>query len=55
MTEVGKILRRTLDIKAMMNAGVEIGRDDLNAAELIALMVVEDETRDFEKELTEKR
>jgi hypothetical protein len=44
-----------MDIRALIKAGIQITHDEMDAAELMALMVIEQEIATFERELSEKQ
>lgn len=50
----GKILRSALGLRAMIAAGIQVRRDELTAAELLALLVIKEETDSFEAEVAKR-
>jgi hypothetical protein len=53
-SEVGLVLRNAMNLRSMIKAGITISRKDLNAAELYALLVFEEESAAYEHELAER-
>ena len=49
-SEVGTILQRAQNIRAILNAGIKVDQCELNAAELTALLVIQEEIAKFERE-----
>lgn len=51
LSEAGKILQRALHLKSKLEAGIRVHTDELDAAELTALLVIEEEITAYEKEM----
>ncbi len=54
-TEKGQLLRRALDIRAILDAGLPITLDDVGADELLTLLIVKEEQARFEEEQAKER
>lgn len=50
---LGRILRRALNKRAILNIGIHLTLDDLDAAELHAILIIEDEMKKFDAEKRE--
>jgi hypothetical protein len=49
-SEAGLLLRRALDLRAALKLGVRIGLDEIRADEFAALVKLEEEQAEFERE-----
>jgi hypothetical protein len=49
-SEVGLLLRRALDLRAVLKLGVQIGLDEIRADEFQALVVLEEERDTLDRE-----
>lgn len=53
--ELGHLLRRALDVRAILNIGVPLTLEDIAADELLAMLIVEEERDKYDEELSQKR
>jgi hypothetical protein len=49
-SEAGLLLRRALDLRAALKLGVRIGLDEIRADEFMAVLIIEDEREQFDRE-----
>lgn len=49
-SEPGQLLRRALDLRAALKLGVRIGLDEIRADEFYALLILEDEQEQLDRE-----
>ena len=49
-SEPGQLLRRALDLRAVLKLGVRIGLDELRADEFYALLILEEEREQLDRE-----
>ena len=49
-TETGLLIRRALDLRAALNLGIHIGLDDVRADEFYAMLILDDERNQLERE-----
>ncbi len=54
-SEAGLLIRRALDIRAALNLGLHIGLDDIRADEFYAMLILDDERDQLERERTNTR
>jgi hypothetical protein len=53
-SEPGRLLRRALDLMAMIDLGVKIGLDEIPVDEMYAMLIIRDERNRREKEEAEE-
>jgi hypothetical protein len=46
----GQLIRRALNLRAIIKIGIPLTLDDFDADELHAVMIIEDESNSFERE-----
>jgi hypothetical protein len=44
-----------MNLRSVIKAGIAVNRDELSAAELYALLVIEEESLAYEKEISERK
>jgi hypothetical protein len=49
-SETGQLLRRALDLRAALKLGVRIGLDEIRADEFYALLILEDEREQLDRD-----
>ena len=54
-SEAGQLIRRALDIKALIRAGITLTLDDIAADEMFAILIVEEEQTRYDDEKAAKR
>ncbi len=54
-SEAGLLIRRALDILAALNLGLHIGLDDIRADEFYAMLILDDERDQLERERLNSR
>jgi hypothetical protein len=52
---VGHLLRRALDLRAVLKIGIPLSLDDIDADELYAMLVIEEEQNRLEDEKAKER
>jgi len=50
LTDTGQLLRRALDLRSALAMGVRVGLDEIDADELFAMQVVEQERDTYDRE-----
>ena len=53
-SEAGQLIRRALDLKALIRAGITLTLDDIAADEMYAILITEEEQARFDNEKAEK-
>jgi hypothetical protein len=46
----GQLLRRALDLKVILKSGIQMTLDEIQAGELYAMLIIEEEQNRFDKE-----
>lgn len=50
-SEKGQLLRRSLDMKALINIGIKITLDEIAADEMYTMLIIEEEQARYDKEI----
>ena len=48
--QAGQLIRRTLDLRTVLNLGVAVPPEDIGADELYAMLIIEEERDKFDEE-----
>ncbi len=48
------MLQAAMNIRAMIAAGIHVNRDEISAAEVLALLIIEEERRNYESEQADR-
>lgn len=51
-SEAGLLIRRALDLRAALNMGIRVGLDEIRADEFHAMLILDDEREQLERERT---
>jgi hypothetical protein len=54
-SEAGQLLRRALDLRAMLKVGIRLSLEDIAADELYAVLVIEEEQNRYDNERAQER
>jgi len=54
-SEAGQLLRRALDLRAILKIGIPVTLDDITADELYAMLIIEEEQNKYEEEKAKEK